>query len=234
VGRVLEEACRLLSSSGLDYEVLVCDDGSTDATGAIIDEVRRHHPEIRLLRHTARQGIFRTFEALYAAATRDWVFLNATDGQWKTDVLFELLPLTEDADIVVASRRHKHYTPVRQLISWAFNAVPPLLFGVKTYDAGAVKLVRRSIITSLPLVSQSPFSEAERLIRAARRGYRIIEHPVETGPREGGMPRGGKWALVRAALADVVRLWLALRREARGERRVTIDEVAPSDRSVRP
>ena len=103
-------------------------------------------------------------------------------------------------------------------MSWAFNFLPRLLFRVHTYDAGAVKLVRREIIASCPLVSRSPFSEAERLIRAARRGYRIVEHPVETAPRRAGRPRGANWCLVRQALVDLVRVARALHREQRTPR----------------
>jgi glycosyltransferase involved in cell wall biosynthesis len=212
---VLEHAHRLLSASGLDYEVLVCDDGSTDATGAIIDQVKGAHPDMCILRHHQRQGIFLTFEELYAAATKEWVFLNATDGQWKTEVLFDLLPLTSSADIIIASRRRKHYRWARSVISWMFNVVPTVFFGVKTYDAGAVKLVRREIISAWQLVSRSGFSEAERLIRAARSGYRIRQYPVETSPRVSGQGRGGDWRLIRGALIDVVRVWLALHRESR-------------------
>ena len=114
---VLEEAHRLLSSSDLDYEILVCDDGSTDGTAAIIDDVQRSHPEMRVLRHRQNQGIFATFEELYAAAGKEWVFLNSTDGQWNTSVLFDLLRLTPSADIIIASRRGKHYGGPRRVIS---------------------------------------------------------------------------------------------------------------------
>jgi len=220
VRSILEEAHRLLSSSGLDYEILVCDDGSTDSTGAIIDDVRQSCPEMRILRHRQKQGIFITFEELYAAASKEWVFLNSTDGQWNTSVLFDLLRLTPTADIIIASRRGKHYGGLRRVISKAFNAVPAILFGVKTHDAGAVKLVRREIISRYRLVSRSPFSEAERIIRATRDGYRVRIHPVETSPRVSGRSQGGNWRLVLAALVDVARLWSALRREPVSPRRV--------------
>ena len=217
---VLEEAHRLLSSSGLDYEILVCDDGSTDGTAAIIDDVQRSYPKMRVLRHQQNQGIFITFEELYAAAGKDWVFLNATDGQWSTSVLFDLLRLAPSADIIIASRRREHNGWPRRVISSVFNAVPALLFGVKTHDAGAVKLVRREIISRYRLVSRSPFSEAERIIRATRDGYRVRVHPVETSPRVSGQSQGGNWRLVLAALADVGRVWAALRREPASSRRV--------------
>ena len=70
--------------------------------------------------------------------------------------------------------------------TWGFNTVPLILFGVRTFDAGAVKLTRREIIQRFPLVSTSPFSEAERIIRATRAGYRVTEYPVEVSLRKTG------------------------------------------------
>jgi glycosyltransferase involved in cell wall biosynthesis len=212
---VLEDARTLLAGSGLDYEILICDDGSTDETPAIIRDVAAGDPRIRAWRHDRNQGIFATFEDLYAEASKEFVFLNSTDEQWETRVLLDLLPLSASADVVIASRRDKHYSPVRRAVSWAFNALPALLFGVRIADAGAVKLMRREIITRCTLVSRSPFSEAERLIRAARLGYRIVEYPVDTRPRRGGRARGAGWRVVRAAAVDLVRVWIAIRREPR-------------------
>ena len=209
---VLEDARTLLADSDLDYEILICDDGSTDETPAIIRDVVAGDPRIRAWRHDQNQGIFATFEDLYAQAAKEFVFLNSTDEQWETRVLLDLLPLTASADIVIASRRDKHYPPVRRAVSWAFNALPALLFGVGIHDAGAVKLMRREIITRCALVSRSPFSEAERLIRAARLGYRIVDYPVDTRPRRGGRARGADWRNVRSAAVDLVRVWLAMRR----------------------
>jgi len=204
---VLREAQRLMVDSGLEYEILVCNDGSSDSTGVIIRRLAHEHPELRVLEHETNRGIRATFEDLYAAATKEFVFLNSTDGQWDTAILFELLPMTSDWDVIIASRKDKHYAAARRLISWGFNLAPRLLFGVNTYDAGAVKLVRREIIERLPLVSRSPFSEAERLIRASRAGYRITHLPVTTNPRHAGKSSGVSFASVVRAIRDVIRVW---------------------------
>lgn len=213
IAAVIREAHDLLSSSGIDYEIIVCNDGSEDRTGEIIEGVASQIPRLRVLHHSHNLGIRATFEHLYAEASKDFVFLNAADRQWDTRILFDLLPLTKDGDVIVASRKRKHYGIIRAVVSWVFNAIPPLLFGVKTYDAGAVKLIRREIIERFPLVSRSPFSEAERLIRAARAGYRITEFPVDISPRRTGQARGVTWAAVWEAVNDVYRVWRSLRCE---------------------
>lgn len=208
---VLTEAHELLSASGLDYEILVCDDGSLDLTGRIVEDVAGRLSSIRVLRNPGNLGIRPTFERLYRESTKDFVFLNSTDQQWETRVLFDLLPLTSRFDVVIATRNDKHYGIVRRLVSWVFNVVPVVLFGVRTYDAGAVKLVRREIIERFALVSLSPFSEAERLIRAARAGYRITTYPVHVAERRTGRARGVSLPALTQAIKDVMRVWWMLR-----------------------
>ena len=215
IAAVLDEAHQLLSGAGLDYEILVCDDGSSDRTGAIVDGMAQRVPRLRVIHHERNRGIHDTFEQLYREAGKAFVFLNSTDRQWDTRILLDMLPLTADWDVIIASRRQKYYGPARDVVSWAFNVVPRMLFGVSTVDAGAVKLVRREIIERFTLVSRSPFSEAERLIRAARAGYRITARPVETAPRQSGASRGVSPVLVARSIADVFRVWRALRAEPR-------------------
>jgi glycosyltransferase involved in cell wall biosynthesis len=208
---VLDDAERVAGSLGVDYEILVCDDHSSDATPALADDFARTRPAVRVIHHEVNRGIRETFEELYAASTKDFVFLNSTDGQWPTEILLRLMPMAASWDVIVASRRDKHYGFWRRIVSSIFNLVPRILFGVRTHDAGAVKLVRRELIERTPVISRSPFSEAERLIRAARLGYRITELPVETHPRAGGPGRGARLPLLLAAATDVVRVWWSLR-----------------------
>ncbi|CAN5923664.1 glycosyltransferase family 2 protein [soil metagenome] len=213
IADVLLEAHELLAGSGLDYEILVCNDCSTDRTGAIIAEMQAKIPELRVLTHEVNRGIFTTFEDLYAAASKDYVFLNSTDRQWDTRLVFDMLPLTRDFDVIITSRTNKPYGPLRAVVSWGFNVLPRVLFGTATYDAGSVKLTKREIIQRFPLVSTTPFSEAERLIRAARAGYRITELPVEVAARKHGPTRGVNLRVMGRSLVDVARVWRALRRE---------------------
>jgi glycosyltransferase involved in cell wall biosynthesis len=204
---VLEEADTILAGLGAKYEILVCDDGSSDATGAIAENVAASRPSIRVIHHDRNRGIRDTFEHLYAESSLDFIFLNSTDRQWPTAILANMLTMTPDYDILVAGRRDKHYGWFRAFVSSVYNWLPRLLFGVKTYDAGAVKLMRRSVVDSIVPISRSPFAEAERLIRAARMGYRIGDFPVEVSPRLTGKSNSIKPMVLVQAVADVGRVW---------------------------
>ncbi len=208
---VVTQAHELLERSGIEYEILVCNDGSSDRTREVIDGLAGSVAFLRVLHNERNLGIRATFERLYSEAAKEFVFLNSTDQQWETRILFDLLQLASNWDIVIASRREKHYGVVRSVVSWAFNAIPSVLFGVRTVDAGAVKLIRREIIERFPVVSRSPFSEAERLIRASRAGYRITYYPVTTAAREAGKAKGVSLGAVLEALKDVARVWWSLR-----------------------
>ncbi len=117
-----------------------------------------------------------------------------------------MMALRDRYDLLVGKRVRKHYTPFRAAISRAFNLLPWLLFGVATHDAGSIKLVRRELL-QIPLASRGPFREAERIIRARRRGYRIGMVIVENQPRRTGKASGWCWGLVGQAVLDLLRCW---------------------------
>ncbi|HZW29654.1 MAG TPA: glycosyltransferase family 2 protein [Isosphaeraceae bacterium] len=208
IAEVIQQSDADLRDSGLRYELLVCDDGSTDRTWEILNELAGRLPELRLLRHEHNQGIMATLGDLYAAAEGQWIYNNSGDGQWRTADVLRMLPLTERHDIVVGRRRKKYYNWQRTVISGMFNILPAILFGTRTYDAGGCKVYPRKIIRELDrLISRGPFREAERLIRAAARGYTIGVTTVEFFPRRAGVARGAKLGLVGLSILDLVRCW---------------------------
>jgi glycosyltransferase involved in cell wall biosynthesis len=207
VGEVLQHAYDLLISWNLNFEMIVCDDASKDGTGKIIDGFAQGKPEVRVIHHEKNKGIRDTFEELNYSGRNEFIFLNSTDGQWKTESLIDMLPMTSTWDVVIASRKRKPYGAGRLFISSVFNLIPTLLFGVKTYDAGAVKLIRKEIIEKFPLISRTPFSEAERLIKAGKAGYQISEFPVDVESRKTGKSTAVKWSVLKYTMMDVFRVW---------------------------
>jgi hypothetical protein len=173
-----------------------------------VKELALKYPEVRLIQHERNRGIIDTFETLYRHASKDYCFTNATDLQVPMHAVELLLPLLTRCDIVAGWRRDKYYGWSRRIVSGLFNWLPVLLFRTRTYDAGTVKLWPRALVQSQRWVSWSPFREAERLIRAARAGHRILLVPIPHYPRRAGESHGATPSLVWAAALDVVRTWV--------------------------
>ncbi len=70
--------------------------------------------------------------------------------------------------------------------------------------------MKREIFLSIPVTSKSVYVEAERIIRAAKRGYRIGKVDIAHETRKGGKAQGAKWSSVWKAGKDVLRLWWEL------------------------
>ena len=202
-------AAQTLQQTGLPGEILVIDDCSTDATWQIMERLAVDVSGLRVRRHDRNRGIAETFMELYEWARMDLVFLNSADGQWKMEILLDMLPSIQGADLVVARRKQKHYGGGRLLVSWLFNVAPLLMFWTRTHDAGSVKLARREIY-DIPIQSRGVFAEAERIIRAHRRGYRIGAVDVEHFERLSGKASGAKPFLVCEAIADLMKCWVSI------------------------
>jgi len=204
---VLDEALAALGLADFSHEIVLLDDASTDRSPDILDDCGRRFSEtVRVLRHERNRGIAAACSRLYAEARGRFVFLNASDGQWRTAECLRMMALRDRFDVVVGKRKKKQYRLGRQLVSAAFNLLPRVLFGVPMHDAGSIKLFRREVL-DIPLLSRGPFREAERLVRAQRRGYRIGFVDVEHLPRRGGKAGGARLSLVVEAVVDLARCW---------------------------
>jgi glycosyltransferase involved in cell wall biosynthesis len=207
IAQAVYEAEETLQRGRVPGDILVLDDHSIDRTWEILQRVQKDLPYVQLRRHDVNQGIAATFNELYQWANRELVFLNSADGQWKMSVLLDMLPLMDRYDLMVARRKVKYYSLGRRVVSWWFNSLPVLLFATHTYDAGSIKLVRRELY-EIPVISSGVFAEAERVIRASRRGYRVGFVDVDHFPRRVGTASGARLWLVAQSLVDLTRCWI--------------------------
>ncbi len=214
---VVQEHLAVLRNLGepvVRWELVCLDDASTDGTGAILDQLAAQEPGLRVLHNRENAGIFAGFEHLAHAANGTHIYMTAADGQWPASNLTRLLrfSLEHQADLTIGVRttKGKVYSLRRRLVSAAFNNLALLLFGVRTHDAGSIKFGIRELFTT-ELVSRGPFTEAERIIRASRGGFRVGFTPIEFGSRNGGTETGARWANVLAGVSDCLTCTLALR-----------------------
>jgi glycosyltransferase involved in cell wall biosynthesis len=207
---VVLEHVRVLENLGprvSQWEVVCVDDASRDRSAAILAALSRRDPRVRLERNPTNLGIFGAFTRCYQEARGDYVYSTGSDGQWPPENLEPMLErLLAGAGLVVGVRtnRREVYTVPRRIVSYFFNHLPRLLFGVAVQDAGSVKLGSRAIF-QWDLISKSPFFEAERIIKAARSGYKVAFVPIRFVTRSGGKASGSSWKNIRTSVRDMFR-----------------------------
>jgi glycosyltransferase involved in cell wall biosynthesis len=189
-------------------EVLVVDDGSTDSSPAILARLAAEDPRVRVLARP-HAGLAPTLEALKQAVRGDYAFLTASDGEWSSMTVLDMLPaVARGADVVVGRRKQRAgYTPYRHVVSFAYNQLSRLLFGVPTHDAGSQRLLRSRLLLDVPRECRSVYADAEFLIRCQYLGYRVEVVDVEHQARSAGAGSGARWQNVMAATLDMLRLW---------------------------
>jgi glycosyltransferase involved in cell wall biosynthesis len=191
-----------------DWEIVCLDDGSTDRTAEIIEGLTMQIDRLRFIKHSKNKGISESFRDLYNAARGTHIYATASDGQWPAANLAEMLKsaTTLRADLVVGVRQNRKevYGLGRRIVSDTFNFLPRLLFGVKTADAGSVKLGIREIFL-FELISRSLFIEAERIVKAQQEGYHVDFVSIDFLSRSKGKATGAKLSNIIASSLDCCR-----------------------------
>lgn len=214
VRAVIEDALATLPRFADDLEVIVVDDGSTDRTGAIADELALRDPRVRVIHHGTRRGYGGAVRSGLMSARKSWVFYTDGDRQFDLTDFARLVEATDGVDAVVGYRLKRADPPRRLFVAWVYNRLIRVLFGGGWRDVDcAFKLFRRQVFDRVPLErvrSNGAFFSPELLITLRRAGIRVRQVGVRHFPRTAGKEKGASPRVVARALRDLVRLRLRL------------------------
>jgi glycosyltransferase involved in cell wall biosynthesis len=213
-----KRACEKLVAEGdiLDYELIVVDDASTDATGAIADELAAHDERIRVVHHAKNRKLGGSMKTGFAEATGDLVLYTDADLPFDMNELPRAVRLMREygVDIVSAYRFDRTGEgSLRAVYTLVYNALVKALFGVRVRDINfAFKLCRRRIFDHVELRSEGSFVDAELIIRSTRLGFEMLQFGVDYFPRT----RGESTLSSPSVIVTILREMVELRRELAG------------------
>jgi dolichol-phosphate mannosyltransferase len=189
-----------LSAQPLDsFEIVICDDGSTDGTGDILDRLSQSWPQLRVLHFAKNQGAAAALNAAIAATQGDWVLLTDSDGQFAIENLPDMVEALRrsGAKAAIGIRRKKD-AAFAQFGSWASGLVCNLLHGSRMRDFNsAFKLVWGPTLRGLGLEARGMNYSTEVTSRLLERGIVPVEVTIQHRPRAAG---ASHMKLLRGAL----------------------------------
>ena len=207
VGRTVEKALEVMQKLNADFEVIIVDDGSSDGTGQIADEIAGRDGRVKVVHHEGNLGYGAALQSGFKAATKELVFYTDGDGQFEINEMPPLLALMEQYDIVSCYRLNRQDSLIRKINGWCWTRLVCLMFGLKIRDIDcAFKLYKREIFDKIELSSTGALIDAEILARAARKGYRITQKGVHHYPRMAGKQSGANIRVVLCAFKELFKL----------------------------
>jgi dolichol-phosphate mannosyltransferase len=186
IDRVLQ-----LRDHGVDLEVVIVDDCSTDGSLALARGIAEKHPGIQVFAHEVNRGKGAALRTGFQHATHDYVGVQDADLEYEPLQYLELLKpmLADEADVVFGSRYLRPrsrkvlyfwHTWMNKFLTFASNMLTNLdISDMET----CYKLFRREVIQSLNLREERFGFEPEVVAKVARGRYRVWEVAIDYRPR---------------------------------------------------
>ena len=204
----LKTAQRLTS----DFEIIIVNDGSADATAEIADELARTYPQVRVVHHEKNRGYGGALRSGFAAATRDLIFYTDGDAQYDPAEMAILWEAFDDrVDLVNGYKISRSDPRHRIIIGRIYHHTVSVLFGLRVRDVDCdFRLMRRAIFDRVSLEKNSGVICLEMMKKIQDAGFRIAEVPVHHYHRAYGRSQFFNVSRLARTAVDVLKLWVAL------------------------
>ncbi len=188
------------------YEVVVVDDGSTDGSWALLQELRSRYAFLRPVRHRAQRGIAEALRTGYLQSHGRVLVFYPADLQFKPEDIPRLVNpiLAGESDMVTG---YKQGVYDKAFVSGIYNKLSRTLFHVPVRDLNNVKAYRREIMAALPM---RPDFHRYMIVMAAAQGFTVTEVPVPLYARHSGKSKFGL-SRIPIGVLDMLAVWFELK-----------------------
>lgn len=217
IAKTVAEAVGALSAiEGLDWRILVVNDGSRDRTGEIAESLAKNDPRVSVVHHDGNKGYAVATETALASTPGEVVMVVDGDGQHTmADAPRFLDAIREGADVVFGWKKERHDPWPRLVLSKGLNTLSGWLLGSPLHDInGGCRAFRRGVARRLEIRHRINFVGDEIFARCRIAGWKVAEVVVRHFPREAGQSIHRPWKMA-GTVARVLRYLFELRGEIR-------------------
>ena len=176
--RAVQVASRLTP----DFEVIVVNDGSTDDTQEIADELARTYSQVRVVHHARNRGYGGALRTGFAASTKDLIAYTDGDAQYdptELEVLWERL--TPEVDVVTGYKISRSDPLHRVIIGRIYHHTVKLMFRLRVRDVDCdFRLMRREVFNRVRLERNTGVICLEMMRKIQDAGFHTWKCPYTT------------------------------------------------------
>jgi glycosyltransferase involved in cell wall biosynthesis len=189
LANLIPSALRLLSDLAHAYElIIVYDQRSRDNSLELIREWTSSDRALKMVAQSEEDlGYGRALAIGFQRASYPLIFYTDADGQYYLSDLMEMIPRLGEADLIIGYRRRRRDHLLRLPVAYLYNRLARVWFKLNLRDIDcSFKLVKKSVVEGMNLICRTGAVEIELLLRARRKGCRVIEIPVRHRKRVDG------------------------------------------------
>jgi glycosyltransferase involved in cell wall biosynthesis len=204
---VANRAMELLDDVAENYEIIIVNDGSPDASGAIADQLALEYEKISVIHHPVNRGYGAAMKTGIAASKYDIICMVDGDNEYDVFDLKKMLAVRNYYMLIIAFRYKKLYSTKRIFISFIYNTVLRVVFKSPFRDISTgIRLIHRAVVDDLELTSNSPFIGAELTLKSMLRGFPVGEVGIQTFPRDFGQGSATSFKNIMGTIKDIWRI----------------------------
>jgi len=209
IATMVLEAKKVVSALTDNFEIIVIDDGSTDGSRALLTELLKDVPQLRLIIHDKNKGYGRALRSGFQAATKEFVFYTDGDAQYDVNDLPRLFEkLNDDVDVVNGYKIKRSDPVYRIIIGYIYQYVIKFVFGLKIKDIDCdFRLIRRKVFDDIHLSSDTGTICVEMIKKIEQGGFKFAEVGVSHYNRTYGSSQFFTLSRVSKTLYRLVILW---------------------------
>ncbi len=162
-----------------DYELIICDDGSSDKTGEIAEQLARRNKHIRVFHNKKNMGVGYSFQKGVLVARKRYSMWVPGDNEVKREAIKAILQHAGEADMVISYIKNTNVRPLyRQIVSASFTKIMNILFGLNLKHFLGMVLCETKLVRKLKLTTSSNGLWAEIIIKLIKTCHTYKEVPI--------------------------------------------------------
>jgi len=212
--RTVLSAVKVLEKTAKNWEILIIDDGSRDATGEIAESLAKVNRRVKVVTHSQNRGYGASLKSGFYSSCYPWVAFTDSDGQFDFSEIVSFIQKQKEtgADLVIGYYKKRSVSLFKKVTSRMWELAIIILFGLKVKDIDCgFKLISKKVIEKIPKLEseRGAFISSEFLIKAKKAGFKIAEVPVSHYPAT-RVGTGRKLNVITQSFVDLIKLWRKL------------------------